>query len=84
MRPGEFCDADHVVPYADGGATSGENLQLLCRHHHRAKTFGGWAVVMRSDGVCVWNSPTGTWYRTDPADTTAYEITSREGYALIA
>ncbi|WP_322612934.1 HNH endonuclease signature motif containing protein [Dermacoccus abyssi] len=84
MRPGEFCDADHVVPYADGGATSGENLQLLCRHHHRAKTFGGWAVVMRSDGVCVWNSPTGTWYRTDPADPTAYEITSREGYALIA
>ena len=84
MRPSEFCDADHVVPYADGGATSGENLQLLCRHHHRAKTFGGWAVAMRADGVCVWNSPTGAWYRTDPADPTAYEITSREGYALIA
>ena len=84
MRPGEFCDADHVVPYADGGATSAANLQLLCRHHHRAKTFGGWAVAMRTDGVCVWNSPTGAWYRTDPADPTAYEITSREGYALIA
>ena len=84
MRPGRFCDVDHVVPHADGGATAPANLQLLCRHHHRAKTFGGWAVAMRTDGVCVWNSPTGAWYRTDPADPTAYEITSREGYALIA
>ncbi|MDH3249584.1 MAG: HNH endonuclease [Acidimicrobiia bacterium] len=33
-RPTRWCDAHHIVHWADGGATSVDNLILLCRHHH--------------------------------------------------
>jgi hypothetical protein len=29
---------DHKRPYAKGGPTALDNLQLLCLHHHRRKT----------------------------------------------
>jgi predicted restriction endonuclease len=29
-----MCDAQHLVALADGGATSLDNLVLLCRRHH--------------------------------------------------
>jgi Domain of unknown function (DUF222)/HNH endonuclease len=34
-RPHSWCDAHHVVHWADGGATRLSNLLLLCRPHHR-------------------------------------------------
>jgi hypothetical protein len=34
-RPHTWCDAHHVVHWADGGATAVANLVLLCRRHHR-------------------------------------------------
>jgi organic radical activating enzyme len=34
-RPQAWCDAHHVVHWADGGATAVANLVLLCRRHHR-------------------------------------------------
>lgn len=34
-RPHHWCDAHHVVHWADGGETSLDNLVLLCRRHHR-------------------------------------------------
>ena len=34
-RPPGWCDAHHIVHWADGGSTSLENLRLLCRRHHR-------------------------------------------------
>lgn len=64
------CDLDHVVPHADGGPTCVGNLQALCRHHHRAKTFGGYAVTMTPDGVCTWESPTGRRWTTLPSGET--------------
>ena len=33
--PSRWCDAHHIVHWADGGPTSLENLRLLCRRHHR-------------------------------------------------
>jgi len=33
--PARWCDAHHIVHWADGGRTSLENLRLLCRRHHR-------------------------------------------------
>ncbi|MEK7253056.1 MAG: HNH endonuclease signature motif containing protein, partial [Actinomycetota bacterium] len=34
-RPHRWCDAHHIVHWADGGPTSLDNLRLLCRQHHR-------------------------------------------------
>jgi len=34
-RPHTWCDAHHVVHWADGGPTAASNLLLLCRRHHR-------------------------------------------------
>jgi hypothetical protein len=40
-RAADWCDAHHVVHWADGGATSIDNLRLLCRRHHRGAHEGG-------------------------------------------
>jgi hypothetical protein len=34
-RPHTWCDAHHVLHWADGGPTAVPNLILLCRRHHR-------------------------------------------------
>jgi hypothetical protein len=34
-RPPPWCDAHHIVHWADGGPTAAGNLLLLCRRHHR-------------------------------------------------
>ena len=42
-----FLEFHHVVPYASGGATSVENLQLRCRAHNAyeaERDFGPWLV----------------------------------------
>jgi hypothetical protein len=33
--PARYCDAHHIVHWADGGKTEISNLRLLCRRHHR-------------------------------------------------
>lgn len=67
IRPARLDDVDHVVRWPDG-TTTAANLQCLCRHHHRAKHEGGWAVSMTAQGVCTWTSPSGRRYITRPAD----------------
>lgn len=59
-RPHGWCDAHHVVHWADGGPTSLANLVLLCRPHHRAvhQRFGvrmvkGRPVFTRADGTVL-------------------------------
>jgi hypothetical protein len=37
LRPSKWCDIDHIVPWQRGGETRLDNLQLLCRYHHRLK-----------------------------------------------
>lgn len=49
-----WCDAplrheDHVVPVADGGATSADNLQGLCEAHNYAKEAPGWVLTPTGD-----------------------------------
>ena len=64
-RPAHRCDLDHQQPASAGGATSAENLAVLCRRHHRAKHVGGWRVV-RHETASHWTSPTGHRYRSRP------------------
>ena len=43
-RPAPWTDAHHLTHWLDGGATSLDNLVLLCRVHHRAVHEGGWRL----------------------------------------
>jgi hypothetical protein len=59
-RPHTWCDAHHLVHWADGGPTAFQNLILLCRRHHRMvharhgfrlDLVDGRPVFVRPDGV---------------------------------
>jgi hypothetical protein len=55
-----FCDAHHVVHWADGGATALDNLLLLCRRHHRkVHERGGFRLEIR-DGRATFSRPDGS------------------------
>jgi hypothetical protein len=67
-RPAPWCDAHHVVHWADGGATSVANLLLLCRPHHRSVHGRGGFGLRLSDGRPVFTRPDGSVleYRAPP------------------
>jgi Domain of unknown function (DUF222)/HNH endonuclease len=59
-RPAPWCDAHHVIHWADGGPTDLSNLVLLCRRHHRAvhegfglKMTDAGPVFTRADGSAL-------------------------------
>jgi hypothetical protein len=61
-RPHTWCDAHHIVHWADGGPTALANLILLCRRHHRLihdragfrlELLDGRPVFRRPDGSCL-------------------------------
>ncbi|MGH6656981.1 MAG: HNH endonuclease [Actinocrinis sp.] len=65
--PAVRTDLDHIVPFnhqhpSRGGPTTAENLQPLCRHHHRLKHQGGWTVHHSETGTTTWNAPSGRHY----------------------
>ncbi|MDN3022599.1 HNH endonuclease signature motif containing protein [Streptomyces sp. S.PB5] len=71
--PAHRCDLDHVQPFDHrhperGGQTTPENLQPLCRRHHRLKTHHpGWRVTRDPhSGIASWTSPTGHTYANTP------------------
>ncbi len=43
-------EVDHIVPFAEGGPTSLDNLALLCHHHHFLKTYEGWVLTRVDNG----------------------------------
>jgi hypothetical protein len=50
-RPGchrtpRYCQAHHVVEWADGGPTNLGNTVLLCLYHHMEVHHGGWSIRM--------------------------------------
>jgi hypothetical protein len=60
-RPHAWCDAHHVIHWADGGETALPNLVLLCRPHHhlvhegqfRLEVVEGSPVFRRPDGSAI-------------------------------
>jgi hypothetical protein len=63
-RPHTWCDAHHIVHWADGGSTSLHNLLLLCRRHHgmihrregfRLNLEDGVPIFRRCDGTLLDN-----------------------------
>lgn len=54
------CDAHHIQSWLDGGATSLDNLVLLCRAHHTVIHNSGWQVRLnRSDRLPEFRPPPG-------------------------
>jgi hypothetical protein len=59
-RPHSWCDAHHVVHWADGGPTALANLVLLCRRHHRMVHGSGGFRLALADGRPVFRRPDGS------------------------
>jgi hypothetical protein len=59
-RPHTWCDAHHVVHWADGGPTAAANLLLLCRRHHRLIHRPGGFRLELVDGRPVFRRPDGS------------------------
>jgi 5-methylcytosine-specific restriction endonuclease McrA len=64
-RSARKMDADHVIPYAEGGTTSSDNIAPLCRRHHRLKTHSAWSYTMLELGSFLWSSPHGYQFLRD-------------------
>jgi hypothetical protein len=59
-RPHDWCDAHHIVHWADGGHTALANLVLLCRRHHGlVHARGGFGLTLE-DGRPTFRRPDGT------------------------
>lgn len=65
-RPPRWCDAHHLVPWSEGGATALDNLVLLCRHHHRVIHAGDWQVRLGTDNLPEFIPPPWTDPRQRP------------------
>jgi 5-methylcytosine-specific restriction endonuclease McrA len=61
-----YCDAHHIVHWADGGSTRLDNLVLLCRRHHRYVHEEGYRVIRLENGELQFQSPTGDALLTTP------------------
>jgi hypothetical protein len=59
-RPHSWCDAHHVVHWADGGPTALANLILLCRRHHRMIHARGGFSLGLEDGRPMFRRPDGS------------------------
>ena len=59
-RPPTWCDAHHIVHWADGGPTSLCNLILLCRRHHTMLHERGGFRLDMEDGRPVFRRPDGS------------------------
>jgi hypothetical protein len=59
-RPHSWCDAHHVVHWADGGPTRVQNLVLLCRRHHRKVHERGGFRLDVVEGRPVFRRPDGS------------------------
>jgi hypothetical protein len=68
--PAPRCDIDHIEPFRKDrpaeDQTRLDNLQPLCRHHHRLKTHGRWLPTRDAvTGVTTWRSAMGFTYTRD-------------------
>jgi hypothetical protein len=54
-----YVDAHHIEHWADGGATSLENLTLLCSHHHRLLHEGGFRIRRDARSEIYFQRPDG-------------------------
>jgi HNH endonuclease len=57
-QPVAACHPHHILPRAQGGATSLTNLTLLCTFHHLIAVHRwGWGIALNPDGTVTATSP---------------------------
>ncbi len=57
-QPPAACQPHHLIPRAEGGATSLGNLLLLCSFHHLIAVHRwGWSIALHPDGTATAASP---------------------------
>jgi hypothetical protein len=64
--PARGTDTDHTRDAALGGTTTDDNLDAVCRHHHRVKHEGGWTLHQPEAGTFRWTSRLGHIYHRHP------------------
>ncbi|GAB4006968.1 hypothetical protein GCM10029992_59360 [Glycomyces albus] len=52
-RPIQWTEAHHLRHWADGGATTADNLILLCRFHHGRIHTPGWTITKTGPGQAL-------------------------------
>jgi hypothetical protein len=65
-QPAWHSDADHTIPYDQGGRTCRCNLGHTCRTHHQLKQLPGWTLEQPSPGAFLWRTPSGISYVVSP------------------
>jgi hypothetical protein len=67
-RRANRCELDHTRDWANGGATTAENLTYLCSRHHHLKHDTRWTVEPDPDRPrhLNWRSPHGRHHHTAP------------------
>jgi hypothetical protein len=74
-RPPAWCQAAHIIAWADGGPTKIENMTLLCGFHHREYDRMGWTCRMHpTDLVPEWIPPPELDPDQRPRRNTAHQI----------
>ncbi|MPZ83881.1 MAG: DUF222 domain-containing protein [Actinophytocola sp.] len=76
-RSPEWCEAHHIVHWANGGATSIDNTALVCGYHHTLLHQGEWTARM-IDGVPHLVPPPWIDPRQHPQRNTLHHSTLRE------
>ncbi|MGO0603052.1 DUF222 domain-containing protein [Brevibacterium linens] len=55
--PPGWCEAHHIVPWAENGKTDVNNLTLACSAHHHLLDYTDWDCRMLIDGRPAWVPP---------------------------
>ena len=59
-QPPSVSQIHHLIPWAQGGATTLGNLAMFCRFHHVIVIHRwGWAITCHPDGTTTATSPDG-------------------------
>jgi hypothetical protein len=61
-----FLSGHHVEHWLHGGATSVDNLVMLCTAHHHLVHEGGWTVARDAGGQLVFTAPSGKAQTAEP------------------
>ncbi len=57
--PAGMCQAHHIIPYSEGGATSLDNLIMVCWNCHHRIHHHNWQIHEHSDGSHSLHPPEG-------------------------